>query len=140
MSSAPKSGVRICYITVPDQLAADSLSNALVKNKLAACVNVIPGIKSTYLWEGKINNDFVRVPHIPLQPFLVEACTASRILPLWVLPRVCATVCCRLTSHPPSLAHSNRIVPCPGTALDGEDTGTTDGEGCRLHQGEPPIR
>ena len=28
-----------------------------VTNKLAACVNIIPGIISVYEWEGKINND-----------------------------------------------------------------------------------
>ena len=39
--------------------AADTLSGKLVESKLAACVNVIPGIKSTYLWEGKIENDYV---------------------------------------------------------------------------------
>ena len=26
-------------------------------NKLAACVNIIPGITSVYEWEGKIEND-----------------------------------------------------------------------------------
>lgn len=76
MSSAPKSGVRICYITVPDQLAADSLSNALVKNKLAACVNVIPGIKSTYLWEGKINNDFELLLMVKTRAQLTEKVAA----------------------------------------------------------------
>ena len=41
-----------------DEQAADTLSSKLVENKLAACVNVIPGIKSTYLWQGKVESDF----------------------------------------------------------------------------------
>lgn len=28
-----------------------------VSNKLAACVNIIPGVTSVYEWEGKIEND-----------------------------------------------------------------------------------
>jgi len=50
--------------------AADTLAGKLVENKLAACVNVIPGVKSTYMWEGKINNDFVlpRPAHASLPP------------------------------------------------------------------------
>jgi len=29
----------------------------LIENKLAACVNIIPGIKSIYEWQGKIEED-----------------------------------------------------------------------------------
>ena len=109
MSSAPNSGVRICYITVPDQLAADSLSNALVKNKLAACVNVIPGIKSTYLWEGKINNDFVRVPHIPFAAVprrgmhcfahLTSLGAAARMCYCLLLSYLAPSISCALQPH-----------------------------------------
>ena len=38
--------------TPPDQ--ARSLAQALVKRKLAACVNIIPQIQSVYEWEGEL--------------------------------------------------------------------------------------
>ena len=36
---------------------ADTLSRGLVESKLAFCVNTVPGIQSTYHWEGKIHVD-----------------------------------------------------------------------------------
>ena len=41
-------------ITVSDQNEADRLSRGLVEERLAYCVNVIPGIKSTYFWDGQV--------------------------------------------------------------------------------------
>ena len=34
--------------------AADRLSEGLVRNRLCACVSVVPGIHSRYRWQGKI--------------------------------------------------------------------------------------
>ncbi|HVO60872.1 MAG TPA: divalent-cation tolerance protein CutA [Terriglobales bacterium] len=33
---------------------ARSIARALVERKLAACVNIIPGVESIYWWKGKI--------------------------------------------------------------------------------------
>ncbi len=33
---------------------ADRLAKFLVQEGLAACVNALPGVRSTYLWEGKL--------------------------------------------------------------------------------------
>lgn len=41
--------------TYPDKKSISKIANKLVKNKLAACVN-ITRISSVYLWEGKIEN------------------------------------------------------------------------------------
>ncbi len=44
----------VVLITVGSADEAKALSTGLVKEKLAYCVNQIPGIKSTYFWEGEI--------------------------------------------------------------------------------------
>jgi len=47
----------VAWITAPNEQEAKSLAGKLVERKLAACVNMIPGIKSVYNWEGKIEED-----------------------------------------------------------------------------------
>ncbi len=44
----------IVYVTAPNPKEASKISVALVQERLAACVNVVPGIKSYYRWQGKI--------------------------------------------------------------------------------------
>ena len=34
-----------------------ALSRALVGESLAACVNVVPGVRSTYIWDGELQED-----------------------------------------------------------------------------------
>ncbi|MBI4384744.1 MAG: divalent-cation tolerance protein CutA [Nitrospinae bacterium] len=47
----------VVLITAGSEAEADKLSRGLVEEKLAFCVNAVPGIKSTYYWEGRINVD-----------------------------------------------------------------------------------
>ena len=44
----------ITLVTCPNRKQASSMARALVKEKLAACVNVVPGLTSIYRWNGKI--------------------------------------------------------------------------------------
>lgn len=46
------SNIRIVYITFPDQKSAEEIARILVDEKLAACVNIYPAIKSLYKWQG----------------------------------------------------------------------------------------
>ncbi len=43
--------------TAPDRASAERIGHALVSERLAACVNVIPGLTSLYRWKGKIEQD-----------------------------------------------------------------------------------
>ncbi|GJP41055.1 hypothetical protein CLOM_g700 [Closterium sp. NIES-68] len=47
----------VVYITVPNKETGQKLAASLVGGKLAACVNRVPGVESTYWWEGKIETD-----------------------------------------------------------------------------------
>lgn len=44
----------IVLCTCPDQACAEQLAEELVENRLAACVNVLPSIRSIYRWQGQI--------------------------------------------------------------------------------------
>ncbi|KAF2349901.1 Divalent ion tolerance protein CutA [Trinorchestia longiramus] len=45
------------YVTVPNPDVAKTIARGLVRNRLAACVNIIPGVTSVYEWEDKIEED-----------------------------------------------------------------------------------
>ena len=49
--------VRIVLVTVPDAETAKKIARALVEERLAACVNVVPGLTSVYRWEGEVRED-----------------------------------------------------------------------------------
>lgn len=47
----------VVYITVPSAEAGQIIAEALVREKLAACVNIVPGLQSVYQWRGQVHND-----------------------------------------------------------------------------------
>jgi len=44
----------VILCTVPDRGSGDRIAQALVDERLAACVNRVPGLVSTYRWEGRV--------------------------------------------------------------------------------------
>jgi periplasmic divalent cation tolerance protein len=47
----------IVFVTAPNNEDAQKIGRKLVSEKLAACVNILPGITSIYTWEGEICED-----------------------------------------------------------------------------------
>ncbi len=46
----------VVLVTAGNKKEAKSIAEALIKNKLAACVNIIDNIKSLFWWQGKIDS------------------------------------------------------------------------------------
>lgn len=47
----------VVLTTTPNIKEAESLAEKIVEAKLAACVQVLPEMKSFYFWEGEVQND-----------------------------------------------------------------------------------
>jgi periplasmic divalent cation tolerance protein len=47
----------VVLVTTPTPDRAAELARALVEERLAACGNVVPGVRSIYRWEGKVQDD-----------------------------------------------------------------------------------
>jgi len=47
----------VIYCTCPDPATAERIAEALVSERLAACVNLVPGLTSIYRWQGQIQRD-----------------------------------------------------------------------------------
>jgi periplasmic divalent cation tolerance protein len=52
----PKSAI-VVLVTAPTAERAAELARTLVEERLAACGNVVPGLRSIYRWEGKVQDD-----------------------------------------------------------------------------------
>ncbi len=47
----------IVHSTCADETKARQIAQTLVEQRIAACVNIVPGVTSIYRWEDKINTD-----------------------------------------------------------------------------------
>jgi uncharacterized protein involved in tolerance to divalent cations len=59
-------------VTAPSREEAGKLAEGLVASRLAACVNLVPGVESVYQWEGKIERG---------EEVLMVAKTRAELLP-----------------------------------------------------------
>lgn len=65
------------YTTYPSIVEAEAAGRALIERRLAACVNILPGMVSLYWWEGKIDRGDEVVMIIKTRAGLAEAVRAA---------------------------------------------------------------
>jgi periplasmic divalent cation tolerance protein len=51
----------IVLVTVSSRREAEKIGQALVKEKLSACVNIVPAVTSIFRWQGKIQKSRERL-------------------------------------------------------------------------------
>ncbi|RMD87806.1 MAG: divalent-cation tolerance protein CutA [Candidatus Dadabacteria bacterium] len=54
MGDAQREEISIAFVTVPSVEEGEGLAKKALNARLAACVNIVPGLKSIYWWEGSI--------------------------------------------------------------------------------------
>ncbi|MGA7800904.1 MAG: divalent-cation tolerance protein CutA [Gammaproteobacteria bacterium] len=63
----------VALCTVPDAETAAAIAARLVQDRLAACVNVLPGIMSVYTWQGEVQQDSEQLLIIKTRQSVFEA-------------------------------------------------------------------
>jgi periplasmic divalent cation tolerance protein len=50
------SEIRVLFVTIAPE-KADAFAQTLCRERIVACVNVVPGVRSHYWWQGELNHD-----------------------------------------------------------------------------------
>jgi len=88
---SPESGVRVVFATAPDAEVGARLARALVTERLAACVNLVAGVRSIYRWQGKVHDDAeVLLVIKTTEGRLAELCARVAALHPYELPELLA--------------------------------------------------
>lgn len=50
-------GVAVVLVTAPDEEKAAALARTLVEERLIACANLVPKVRSIYRWQGAVHDE-----------------------------------------------------------------------------------
>jgi periplasmic divalent cation tolerance protein len=83
----------VVFITAGSQEEAHRIARLLVKEKKAACVNIVPGVDSLFRWKGKIDSAHealllvkTRAPLLPQIISLVKKAHSYQVPEIIALP------------------------------------------------------
>lgn len=79
----------VVLITVPTDKGLE-LADYIVKNKLGACVNVVPEVNSIYWWKGNIERDKESLLVIKLPPKVGRAYKEVKSVHPYTVPEIIA--------------------------------------------------
>ncbi|MBL8625215.1 MAG: divalent-cation tolerance protein CutA [Myxococcales bacterium] len=68
--------IAVVLSTLPDDERAAAIARALVDDGVAACVNLVPGVRSIYRWEGAVADDREQLAIIKTRRDRVDALVA----------------------------------------------------------------
>ncbi len=82
---------RLVLVTVPTTADGERIGRTLVEERLAACVNVVPGLRSIYRWQGAVETADEALLLVKTTAAAFEAlATRVRSLHPYTLPEVIA--------------------------------------------------
>lgn len=68
--------IAVVLSTLPDDERAAAIARALVDDGVAACVNLVPGVRSIYRWDGAVADDREQLAIIKTRRDRVDALVA----------------------------------------------------------------
>lgn len=77
MSSSEQNQLVMIYTTYPSLAEAERIGRALLQRRVAACVNILPGMISHYWWQGAIERGEEVVMIVKTRASLAEGVQAA---------------------------------------------------------------
>jgi periplasmic divalent cation tolerance protein len=82
---------RVVLVTAGSEEEAEKIARALVEERLAACVNIVPGVRSIYRWRGAVEDDSEVLMVIKSEADILDALEARvRALHSYEVPEILA--------------------------------------------------